>query len=170
MRWFLAAIFCIALVYPAFAGKPSASDPNQIAEREARQFLRPCAEKYQGEAIQLCRIDQRNFIEQYVYAKAGDYLAQGSTALSFDTQHQPDDLSWVGMPQSQIQSCAWRIVIIQYGHPEVQHFHADVMRSACALLDPAEQFIAIRRADELLRSLRVNPARIPPDDWEPVVP
>jgi hypothetical protein len=170
MRSFLAAALCTALAFPAFADAASPPDPNQLAEREARQFLRPCEPRYKGEYVQLCLVDQRNFIEQYVYAKAGDYMAQGSTAYSFDTHRLPDDLSWTGMPQNQVQSCAWRIVIVQYGHPDVQPFDAELMGPACSPLSRVEQVVAGRRADELLRSLRASPARMPADDWEPAMP
>jgi len=146
-----------------------AADPNALAEKEARQFLRPCQP---GETQQLCLIHQRNFIEQYVYAKSGEKGGQSSTADSFDTHHlmtEPSLSIGLGMPQNQIQSCAWRVVIVQYGHSDIWAADTGMVRSACGTLDQTGQAIALRRADELLRELRTNPARMPSLDWEPKV-
>lgn len=145
-----------------------AADPNQAAEREARQFLTKCPP---GEAQETCLIHQRNFIEQYVYAKAGDHAGQTSTAASFDMHHPPDDTTCLGLPQNQIQSCAWRIVIVQFGAPSPYPTDIDarMIQDGCGKLSPVEMAISERRADELLRELRTHPAATPSDDWEPRV-
>ena len=144
-----------------------AAAPNAAAEREARSFLPPCKP---GPDRQLCLIHQRNFIEQYVYAKAGDFPAQRSTAESFDTLHLKTDAvlsDYVGMPRNQLQSCAWWLVDAQQdtslANPDA------LIRHACGGLGGVMQSLAMHRADLLLHELRTHPARMPSDDWEPIV-
>jgi hypothetical protein len=159
------AIVPLLLLVPQVA---LSATPNAAAEKEARSYLRPCKQSDE-DLRQLCLLHQRNFIEQYVYAKANDYLAQSSTAGSFDTRHKDDDLSWIGMPQNQIQSCAWRLVIVQIADPESPSSSSYAAQSTCGVLQPLEQTLALRRADELVRELRTHPAAMPDDDWEPKV-
>ena len=146
-----------------------AANPNATAEKEARSYLQPCKQDAE-DARQLCLLHQRNFIEQYVYAKANDRSGQGSTAYSFDTRHKDDDLSWLGMPQNQIQACAWRRVISQIAGSKSAPDASRVAQNACEVLQPHEQTLALRRANELVRELRTHPAATPKAGWEPKVP
>jgi len=162
MRTIIAALAFLPMV--AFA-----ADPNALAEKEARQFLRPCPA---GEDQKICLINQRSFIEHYVNAKAGVHRGQSNTADCFDTNHlMTKEIlnSYLGLPQNQIQSCAWRVVIIQYGHSDRLVGDTGMVHHACDMLDKTQQAIALRRADELLRELRTNPAREPDEGWEPKV-
>jgi hypothetical protein len=158
------ALVALLILLPTLA---AAADPNALAEKEARSFLRPCPA---GPNQQLCLLHQRNFIEQYVYAKSGDDIAQRSTAESFDTNHlQTEEVlsGYIGMPQNQLQACAWWLVVAQSGKYTVDP--GPIVRATCAKLSPTMQPLAMHRADELLHELRTTPAREPSDDWEPIV-
>ena len=165
----LLVLLCLSplLAVAAEAAQPAPPAANQRAEKEARSFLRPCPS---GPDQKLCLTNQQNFIEQYVYAKSGDRGGQSSTSASFDTDHvkAPDDnYDYLGLPQNQIQSCAWRIVMAQSA--DTQTGDTAIVSRKCGLLDHAGQTLALRRADELLHELRTSPAKTPSDDWEPKV-
>jgi hypothetical protein len=164
-RFSMRGLIIALVVLPTVA---FAANPQQLAENEARGFLRPCKP---GGDQQICLINQRNFIEQYVYAKAGDHDGQTSTADSFDTNHLMTKevlVNYLGMPQNQIESCAWRIVVLQGGHSAPRVEDVAMVHHACGTLDKAQRQSAGGRADDILRSMRTMPVPMPSDDWEPL--
>jgi hypothetical protein len=156
----VAALVCLLAAAPA-----AAQNANRVAEQEARTWLKPCKERtkdLQG----LCLQNQGSFIEQYIYAKAGDPSAMGSTSASFrKTSLNDPDYYRIGMPQSLVQSCAWQAVRMAStrGQTAVSG-QRDAMDSICAPLSMNEAAAAIERANRLLFELRTNPARMPADD------
>ena len=142
---------------------------NRRAEAEARSFLSPCKEV--SEEQPLCRLHQRNFIEQYVYAKAGDLGAMGSTSSSFTRHPLTEDphLFDLGSPaENLVQACAW-----QMARAEATRGGNGIERGTaaerCRTLNQTERLAAGERAAQLLRELRAAPASTPSGDWEPVV-
>jgi hypothetical protein len=155
------ALFLIALTAAA-----QARSSIQPAEAEAIHFLTPChqpTEDQQG----LCEQNQLNFVEEYILAKSGDTSGMGSTALSFmPPWNEEDRQSDIGMPQDQVQACAWRLVIAQYQHGTVNAYSADqLVQSTCRPLSPLRAAAAEQRADRLAQELQTSPAEAPSDDW-----
>jgi hypothetical protein len=151
----IAATLCF-LAPPACA-----ADPNAAAEREAHVWLAPCKEN-DKQRQQLCLSNQRNFIEQYVWAKAGSLSSMGSTVASFLPTDASNPLH-LGMPQSLMQSCAWQAVRMQSTRGQVASERA-LMLEICRKLTPNEIAAADDRAEQLLRELRTTPARLPPSN------
>jgi hypothetical protein len=161
MHHLLAALFLLPSI--AFA-----ADPNVMAEKEARSYLRPCPP---GPDQQNCLMSQKIFIEEYVWAKSGERSGQSGVADAFnpDSRKNTDNAKmYLGMPQNEIQSCAWRLVIVQY-QSDVWEADKSMVRLICGRLDQPSQVLAMRRADQLLRELHTNPAREPAADWEPKI-
>src|SRR6185437_5337209 len=98
----LAALLAALIATPALA-QPA----NKRAEKEARGYLTTChfadAHK-QG----MCQQNQANFVETYVYAKAGDLPSIRDTAVSFARRSpRADPFLSLGIPVDQVQACAW---------------------------------------------------------------
>lgn len=150
----------------------TAQPANQRAEREARSYLRSCQET-DAERLKLCRTNQRNFIEMYVYAKSGDTRGMGSTASSFAGPYKADDemmsLMRLGQPTDLVQACAWRLVRVEMTAPDAASLAAAVANEVCTKLSRFDRRRAGERADVLLDELDNGPAQTPADDWEPRV-
>ena len=173
-----AAIAFLLITAPA-----AAQTPNQKAEAEARSFLIKCA--FPDDRQFSCLIHQRNFIEMYVYAKAGDLSGIGSTADSFqpskaDAPGYMTEMD-IGMPVSPLQSCAWWIVRASAPLRDSQRKEGPMLQQLfrngriqlandiCAHLSDDDRVAARRRAEVLIKELHTTPAQMPPDTWEPTV-
>jgi hypothetical protein len=155
----------IAMTLCLLAVSAGAQPANRAAEHEARAWLKPCKEKIK-DFQKLCLQNQSNFIEQYVYAKAGELPAMGSTSASFRKTSQDDlDYNRVGMPLNLVQSCAWQAVRMASTRGQTSVYgQRDAMDAICAALSINEVAAANERANRLLLELRTNPARMPNDD------
>ena len=158
------------------APKTGQANATQRAEAEARTYLPPCVEK-EPERQQLCLLNQRNFIEQYVLAKAGDAFAMGSTAFSFDPSTASTEFSKtvtfalqrLGEPASIPQACAWRMVIVdQPTRPHGQN-DVEITKAVCGRLSDAGYAEAVARARSIEREIDTHTTSMPPDDWDPKV-
>jgi hypothetical protein len=143
-----------------------AQTANQRAETEAIRYLSPChqpSEERQG----LCEQNQLNFVEEYVLGKSGDISGMGSTALSFmPAWNDQDRQSKIGMPQDQLQACAWRLVIAQLQRGTDSAWSANQLaQTACSPLSATRVASAEERADHLAQELQSSPAAAPSDDW-----
>jgi hypothetical protein len=115
----------------------------------------------------LCEQNQLNFVEEYILAKSGDVSGMGSTAASFtppwNEQSRETD---IGMPQDQLQACAWRLVIAQLQRGTDNAYLANQMvQNGCNPLSPMRAAAAEQRADHLAQELQTSPAAAPSDDW-----
>jgi hypothetical protein len=167
------ALALLAAATCAAAGPKRAAAAIQRAEAEARSYLPACTEK-DDDRQQLCLITERNFVEQYVYAKAGDVLAMGSTASSFDEHGESDDFEkeaayngGAGRPFNAVQTCAWRMVIADQPVPPHGEIDAELAETACGPLSDAGHEEAVARARQVEREIGVHTTPMPPDDWEP---
>jgi hypothetical protein len=168
MHQLVALLALLALVAPVLVPAACLAQPaNQRAEKEARSWLIPC--ELTGTRQDTCLQAQKNFIEQYVYAKAGDAGAQHSTASSFGSSafNDPEGLNRLGMPRNAVQACAWWQVAAQ--NPRALPSERRVADEVCAALPPDDARAGRRRAEQLLQELQTAPARMPPPDWEPQV-
>ncbi len=166
----LAAATC-----PAAAGPKRPGSAIRRAEGEARSYLPACTEK-DDDRQQLCLIEERNFVEQYVYAKAGDVLAMGSTASSFDEHAESEEFKkepayngGAGRPFNAVQTCAWRMVIADQPGPPHGEVDAEMAETACGRLSDAGHEEAVARAREVEREVGVHATPMPPAEWEPVM-
>ena len=140
-------------------GVPAFAQPaNRQADAEARSFLPPCQESDpQREA--LCQTNQRSFVEQYIFAKAGDLLAMGITAAAFGPHNgERSETEWLGVPQAPVQACAWRMVRFERSHDKLDE---DASRRACGTLSDGDRTKAAHRAEQLVHELNTSPAKLP---------
>jgi len=154
----LAALFMVLIATPALA-QPA----NKRAEKEARGYLTPCHFAAAHKQV-MCLQNQANFVETYVYAKAGDVSSMSSTAASFSppSPREEPDFS-LGLPVDQVQACAWRIVTADASRATPNaSLTQDMVRYACQALSGRRQDAAAARADHLEQELRTSPASLPP--------
>lgn len=169
---------------PRKVGKPN--EANRRAEAEAKSFLKPCG--FPGDRQSMCLIKQRNFVEQYILAKAGDANAMGSTASSFRpispmTPNFADAVERnLGLPVSLMQACVWSVVrantpldgsqATMTAYIRRSIIESNLRRAAeiCAELPQQEQLVARRRSEALLQELRTNPAVYPAAERDPPRP
>ena len=170
-RFLRRAILFILLILalPASAAPATAGMSAAGAAREARAFLRPC--HYKGvDQEGLCRINEYNFVNQYVRALAGDRSAQGSTMASF-SRIDRDPVYDLGEPDNQVLACAWAGVILAET-PRTDPGRAlasGVEADQCRPLGPRSLALAILAATKLQHRLRTDPVHIAPD-WAPAAP
>jgi hypothetical protein len=147
----------------------------QRAEAEARAYLPACTEKDDGRQ-QLCLLTERNFVEQYVLAMAGDVMAMGSTASSFDENAESEEVKkdadyngGAGRPFNAVQTCAWRMVIVDRPVPPHGQADAELAETACGRLSDAGHEEAIARARTIEREIGKHTTPMPPQTWEPKI-
>lgn len=139
------------------------------AEREARSFLVPC--HYKSRQL-LCKLQQFDFVEEYVKALSGDYSAQASTMLSFSVvdricSHCQGSLS-VGRPANQVLACAWAMLLVlepKSDSPSSTNARG-AARSECSPLTHPGRVVATRAAVALRLRIQNHPLRLP-TDWMP---
>jgi hypothetical protein len=169
------AVALLAATTCAAAGPKRPGGAIQQAEAEARAYLPACTEKDDGRQ-QLCLITERNFVEQYVYAKAGDVVAMGSTAASFDENAESEEFKkdpayngGAGRPFNAVQTCAWRMVIVDQPVPPHGRIDVELADIACRQLSDAGRAKAMFRAREVEREIGQHITPMPPEDWEPTM-
>mgnify|MGYP006976758449 CR=1 FL=1 len=134
------------------ADTAAAQDANARAVREAEGYLAPCLDTQTRE---WCERYRREFLADYVKAKAGDYQGQRNVAWFLHRGDSPP------IKRNPIQACAWRLVIVSAGHAQVGPGDTGNVRIECGRLSEAERAAAQARATQLLREIATSPARMP---------
>ncbi len=169
------AVALVAVATIAAARPKHPDGAIQRAEAEARAYLPACTEKDDGRQ-QLCLLTERNFVEQYVLAMAGDVMAMGSTASSFDENAESEEVKkdadyngGAGRPFNAVQTCAWRMVIVDRPVPPHGQADAELAETACGRLSDAGHEEAIARARTIEREIGKHTTPMPPQTWEPKI-
>ena len=81
-----------------------------------------------------------------------DYGAQRNVAYCLRTAECPGSST-----PKPIEACAWQLVILASGHPEVDSSDVANRRRDCGSLEPDEAYAARRQADELFRKTYGRP-------------
>lgn len=143
----------------------------QQAAHEARSFLKPCHHSNvdrQGE----CQMNEFNFVESYVRALSGDYMAQGDIYSSFSVIQRvcancggQFDL---GLPANQQLACAWAMLFLlepktadgnsMFAQPNAHRECAPLTHRALSLATTAAIALRLRIQD--------HPVHLPPN-WDP---
>lgn len=80
-------------------------------------------------------------------ALAGDYQAQRNLAYGYSTA------PYAGQRKDPVAACAWRIVILQSGHPRVDATDRSNFSLYCSLLEDRQQPAALDMAKVLYRQI-----------------
>lgn len=180
-RLFLAAALpLLAPSLPAHAQQ----NPNQRAEAEARAMLPKCQQP-DRETQQICLRNHRDFIREYVRAKAGSEINIRGVASYLrplpPTATDLDRQEAIGIPPNLFESCAWRFwhaMMPTAGEDPTTSLGVLAFRirerrgswqPTCLQLDVDKRDAALSRAVHLLNEYHANPARMPPSDWQPRV-
>ena len=127
---------------------------NARVTAEARQYLDDCT-KSPADARSLCRDQQAQFLTDYMAARGGSLDDQKNMAFCF---HGGCDGA---VRKDELQACAWTLVLLNSGHPEVTRLDATRTEWTCDKLSAAERSVATARASRLQREIREQPTRLP---------
>lgn len=158
-----ATVLLLACILPVMSPvSAQAQAANKRAEAEARSFLLAChqPDRHQQET---CKQNQRDFVEMFVDARAGDLSSMRLTASNFAAPI--DNPDYAGLPHAQVQACAWRVAIARLSPHSLIFAAAEGVRSACAGLAGVGFANAQARADRILQEIQTEPAQIP--KWTP---
>lgn len=121
--------------------------------QKADDYLGYCSEEdnvRQAPHDETCEELQKRFKQQFPKAMRGHYQSQRNVAF------------WIGGKQSDnkaafrtnnITACAWRIVIIASGDPEVWSGDTDNLKYDCGKLDEVERAAAQAQASALIQKI-----------------
>lgn len=174
------AIAAALLCFPA-AAQPN---PNQRAEAEARAMLPKCNQP-DRDLQQLCLRNQRDFIREYVKAKAGsDINIRGIASYLRPVPPTASDFEkslHVGIPTRLQEACAWRLwhAMMPDIDEELTAAPEELARRirdkrlfwqpTCLQLDFDKRNASLARATHLMNEYLSTPARMPPSEWQPKV-
>ncbi len=82
-----------------------------------------------------CAQEKARFQRRYWFALQGDYQAQKGVALCFADKGKP---ACAGVRRSRTMQCAWQLVMLSSGSPELGQSDVDDFRSDCEKLDSLE--------------------------------
>lgn len=157
----LAAALCLFCA-PAAAQRPY---PPHYWDEVAMQYAIPCSNQMPDGTKATCFRAQEELQRSYNGAMRGVYVAQRNMAAFMEGPAgapETDVRAWIrGNP---IQACAWRWVVVSYGHELVQSRDADQWQAVCGKLAPAETELARKRADRILSEIR-EPGPVSPPTW-----
>lgn len=164
MRLRLALLACLA-------SAPAAAQPsNERVRQEAASYLRICISG-DTEERQLCARARDEFVREYLLARAGEYQGQRNVAflLGGSSRIHPEGKRPLLGPviENHIQSCAWRIVIMSVGHPQVGDLDTSAMQTNCRQAGDAGLSAARARAQTLIQQIAADPVRDPPSRNRP---
>lgn len=148
-----------------FRPDPGGRTPDERAENEARQFLIVCRGGSRDDRA-ICRMNQREFVWNYVSAKSGDYEDQKNVA--FMLYHGTGG----GIMRDLVQACAWAAVVSGSGDVRMNGLQQRTYDEWCAPLTPAQRQIVRTRTSRLRQELRTAPTH-PPSDGDrspPILP
>lgn len=117
----------------------------QSADRkaEAEQFVNALCVKTDQYHLS-CEAEQSSFIKDYQRAFRGEYTPQRNTAFCLYTG------CGGAIRKNPVQACAWRMVVLQSGHPEVDLTDTQNAELACGKLSATERAAAAGRTAAIM--------------------
>jgi hypothetical protein len=82
-----------------------------------------------------CTEEKARFQRRYWFALQGDYQAQRGVALCFNEEGTP---SCTGVRRSRIMQCAWQLVMLSSGNPELEQSDVDDFKNCWEKLESAD--------------------------------
>lgn len=130
---------------------------------EAVDYLSPCFDtgNYSDKD---CMDFQDQFVREYINAHSGDYLAISNVSTMFS-----EPLAGA-VRVNNIQSCAWRLVLMRSGSPYLSDLDKDITKNRCEAVGGVRDETAVARANEILkivRSHRIHPIAVPQVHYDP---
>ncbi len=122
---------------------------------EAELYLSTCQfQKTKGE-LRLCRLNQADFVVDYIDAFYNHISAQENLSFLFSgAQGSSDDL--LGLRPSKIQGCAWALATINSGGPMVGAADEVDVKSDCDRLPVSSMAAANARASVLVAEIHAH--------------
>ncbi len=97
-----------------------------------------------------CSSMQEQFKEALPEAYAGDYMSQRNVALCMSTGCDG------AVRPNRITGCAWRMVIIASGDPEMDQSDTLNLRTFCGSLDAADRVAAQAQAENMIKKIKAR--------------
>lgn len=119
---------------------------------EAENFFNAlCTEtdKYHG----TCEEEQRDFVSDYQKAFRGEYTPQRNVGFMLYTG------SGGAIRKNPIQACAWRMVVLQSGHPQLDTGDTANADLACKRLSASERTAAAARTVAIMGEIAAGKGR-----------
>lgn len=82
-----------------------------------------------------CAQEKARFQRRYWFALQGDYRAQKGVALCFAEKGRP---ACAGVRRSRVMQCAWQLVMLSSGNPELEESDVDDFKADCEKLHPVD--------------------------------
>lgn len=172
MRLALALVLAL-IALPALAQQQRTqprSSTTEAVRTEAENYTIACFQANESERT-MCERARESFIADYLRARAGEYQGQRNVAFLLGGGGR----LWLEggrtapfpVTTNQIQSCAWRLVVLNSGHARVGDGDQQDLRTSCAPLDEAGRRAAAVRAEALIRQITTDPVRDPPPRQRP---
>ncbi|NIX75374.1 hypothetical protein [Microvirga terricola] len=111
---------------------------------EADNFLKICAVQQDATA---CETDAKQFTKWYAAALKRDYTSQRNVAFTFSSGRS------AAVVRDLVQGCAWRMVIIASGSPEVDGGDQMNLQTECGRLSAVEMARAKARATAITKTI-----------------
>ena len=100
-----------------------------------------------------CEEEQREFVKNYEKAFRGEYTPQRNVAFMLSTG------SGGALQKNAVQSCAWRMVVLQSGHPDVYQGDTEHAERTCERLSATERTAASARTVAIMGQIAVARGR-----------
>lgn len=157
----LAVTLCL-LCAPAAAQRPY---PPHYWDEVAMQYAIPCSNQMPDDIKAACYRSQEELQRSYNGAMRGVYVAQRNMAAFMEGgEGLPETNVRAWIKGNRIQACAWRWVVVSYGHEMAQARDAEQWEAACGRLSPNERVLAQQRAERILKEIR-EPGPVSPPTW-----
>jgi hypothetical protein len=142
---------------PAWGHGTGPADVTHQVTHEAEAHLRSCPTDLTVERARFCEQERREFVRDYLRARAGETQAQRNVALVLSGSVR--DGPWV---PNWIEACAWRVVVVAGDHGEAGEFDDRYLRIACGRLDEQQRAEAHTKAQHLQLLILGNVVPEPP--------
>lgn len=156
MRWFTGVVLVCTMVGVAGCGEPKASAASGGAPAaevaEAERLMAAALQRDPDTPVQrcpesgdqsTCLATQKSMLADWPKAWEGDYQAQRNVAFCLS------DGCNGAIRVDAIQGCAWRLVILNAGHEEVDQTDTANADLYCGRLTPTERSAATTKAEQI---------------------
>ncbi len=155
--------FGLALALLLASSAANAAGPQaQSVAQEAQIHLTSCSE-YTGDDGDLCRLGQRNFVENYTDATAGR-LDSWRNLSFFYTSDGKNPQVW-GIKSDVNAACSWRLAVLLTGSDEIWSTDVANAHYSCRSLAPAAFSTALGHARDIVRRVKVVAEDNPKAPW-----
>ena len=101
--------------------------------------------------MKICPSGRDTFQRNYWFALQGEYLSQDTVVFCFNRGSNPKEDPYCGgvVQQNKIMECAWRLVIISSGSPEVKTSDVEMYDDECGARPWSEKQAFFAQASQL---------------------